>query len=166
MIQKIGLDCQRLITDYAWQDPLTFDELLRQVRICEDIQDSVPPALLNPVVFDSLQDQYVPSPFRSGFPFYPVTNLACTTYWNSFLRFLPVYVTGDFLREQKTYRNVFRRLVDKVYRSGFLHFNRLLTRFLIHLKRSDFANHVDLETERLIRQLGDSESLARPSTLV
>jgi hypothetical protein len=165
MVIEIGGDCQKIVTSFAWDVPITFVDLIQQVLICEDIQDSVPPSLLNPVVYDNNLNQYVPSPFRMGFPFYPVTNLACTTYWNRFLRYLPLYVTGEYLSAQKTYRNVFRRLVDKVYRSGFLHFNRLLSRYLVHLCESDLPIG-DPETAQFIRELERSDSLARTSCLV
>ena len=127
-----------LITDFAWQIPMTYDQLYSQLITCEEIQECIPIDLLNLVVYDKEKGTNVVNPFRNFNPFRPIHNLDIKTIWSSVLYSLPTFLKFSYFNRNKTYRNVFKRHIKELFDSGFRNYNKILSKYLITIEPNDF----------------------------
>jgi hypothetical protein len=141
--KNFPIDVFYIVTDFAWKKKITYSDLFKQISATEDIQDSVPFFLLNVVVFDSKTFAWVPSPFRPCFPFSPLSDVDKTTIWSESLKYFPNTINSAFFRKNHTYRNCFRRHIERLFASGFSTYNFVLEKYLSKLTVKDFPNELN-----------------------
>jgi hypothetical protein len=157
-------DVFQIVTDFAWGKKLKYSDLLRQIELTTDVQDSIPYFLLNVVVFDSKIYTWVPSPFRPCFPFYPLVDIDKTSIWSETLKYFPNTINSTFFRTNHTYRNCFRRHVERLFLSGFSSYNFLLNKYLSKLTVNDFPS--ELNFSEMVQILLQGAPLLKHSGLV
>ena len=130
-----------IITRYAWNKAISYKALLYDIYRVEDIQDSVPAVFLNVVCYETELNCWVPSPYRSTYPYFPTVDLDLYTLWSSCLEYIPGIISVDFYHREKTYRSVFTRHLRHLKCSGFRQYNFLLARYLSRIEKTDFPDH-------------------------
>ena len=152
MSKHLPTDLFKIITSFAWGKKIPYKDLERQLHHAQDIQDSVSPLLLNPVVFDYKLGRHVPSPYKSCFPFHPLCDIDRATIWSEISSLLPNVLTQEFFKRIKSYRNVFRRYIERMRVSGFHAYNILLFKFFDHIRQHDFVFE-DLNLISIVEEL-------------
>ena len=149
-------DVFSLIVEFAWGKKLSKLDLYVDLHKVSDIQDCVPPFFLNVVCYDCELNTWVPSPFRSTYPYVPTMDLDSFTFWSNTLEYLPGVIHTDYYRREKTYRSVFVRHIRQMKTSGFELYNFLLARYFGRIQNTDLPDHDDFTRIR------DYLALARP----
>ena len=132
-----------IITKYAWNKAISFKHLELDILRVEDIQDSVPPVFLNVVCYETELNCWVPSPYRSTFPYFPTVDIDLYTLWSTSLEYIPGIIKIEFYQREKTYRRVFSRHLRHLKCTGFQLYNFLLGRYFTRINKSDFPDRSD-----------------------
>ena len=72
-MNRLPEDVTKIITEFAYNVKLDFFDLYTDCERCDDIQDNVPDIFLNLLVYDTHSLEWVPSPFRACYPYFPST---------------------------------------------------------------------------------------------
>ena len=147
----LPIELENLIFRFAWNKNLSKMDILEQIDALNDIHDSIPFEMLNPLVWETQLAREIPNPYIDGFPFHPLNHINSNSIWMPDLLHLPSQLNRNFYHRNRTYRSVFNRHLRRLYFEGFTPYNQVLARYLIHIQNEDFVFWSTARGDRLIQ---------------
>ena len=132
-IKEIPKDIFQLILQYSFGFKMTRNELLFDISQVIHLRDCIGDSFLSHCVYDKLQKIHVINPYRNFTTYYPTKYLDKNTMTSNALICIGHCLHKSFYERIKSYRMVFLRMARQFSRGQFKHFNRLLTKYLIHI---------------------------------
>jgi hypothetical protein len=132
----IPLCLQKIIISYAYLSDCSFEEIFHQVDVIQDVSDSMSFLFLGPVVYHKKRCEFIPNPFREGYPFHCCKHIVHESIFSDFMFSIPEFLTDDYF--QHKYKGVLLRKVLSLRTHGFAAWNKLFFNFICKLKKTDF----------------------------
>ena len=149
---RIPKDIFTLMTEYAYGYKIHKNELLKDLSHTVHVRDCIGDSFLSLSAFDKKQNEHVPNPYRNFSPYHPTIHLDRSTLTSNALVCIGHCLHKSFYERLKTYRMVFLRMSRKFSKGEFRNFNRLLTRYLIHINfDSNELTYLDASQQRMIQ---------------
>ena len=161
---RLPKDIFTIVTDFAYGFKIEKKNLIDNILQTVHIRDSIGDAFLSLSAFDTKIDLHVPNPYRNFSPYHPTIYLDKSTLTSNALICIGHCLHKTFYERLKTYRMVFLRTCRKFSRGEFRYFNRLLTRWLIHINfLNDELTYLDKGQQK---QIQISIDQSRPLSLL
>ena len=127
----------RIITDFAYNIPLSYDQLLVDFNRIADVKESIPAIFLSVMCYCEKNEACIPSPYHEFYPYYPLIFLKQDYIWSDFLLYLHGFLTESYF--QHRYRKPLEKKIKTLYNSGLRRYNEMYFKLFEKLKRTDFT---------------------------
>ena len=135
-------DVEKIICSYAWNNLLTFKEIMTDVSFILDIRDSIHTMFLSPIVFDEINTESICSPYIEFHSYYPSHNIMKSTIYSNTLKFLSYHMHDLYFKERRAYRTSFEKNIQLLFMNGFQNWNLMCEKYFLFFRTEHFINEV------------------------
>ena len=156
-------DLFSIITEFAWSVSMTKKQLCDDINKVLCIRERVDDMFLTVSVFEGVIEDFIHNPYRSFSVYHPTVNIHKNTIFSNWILILGQSLRKSFFVRRSSYRLIFIRDAFKLLNGHLQSWNRLLSKYLIHIRASDFSPTIKQQRLRRFFQCLDDCLLLPPS---